>query len=80
MISAVELQQMLNQAAELGAKRALEKVGLHDDDAGDDVRELRGLLEGWRETKKTVGHTIARAITMALLAALAAGMFLHLKK
>lgn len=80
MISAVELQQMLNEAAELGAKRALEKVGLHDDSAGDDVRELRSLLDGWRETKRTVGNTIAKAITTAILTALAAGLILHFKK
>lgn len=77
MMTSVELQQMLNQAAELGAKRALEKVGLHDDGAGEDVRELRGLLESWRDTKKTVGQTITRIITTGILAVLATGLWMH---
>lgn len=68
-----ELQQLIESAAEAGAKRALEKVGLHDEHAGADVRELRGLLETWRDTKKTVAQTIARTITTAILGALALG-------
>jgi hypothetical protein len=77
MISSLELQAMFDQAAERGAQRALEKVGLHDEDAGGDVRELRGLLEGWRETKKTVGNTIAKIITTGILALLATGVWMN---
>ena len=80
MISAMELQAMFDQAAERGAQRALEKVGLHDDDAGDDVRQLRGLLDSWKETKKTVGNTIAKMMTVAILGALATGLWFNLKK
>ena len=70
-----QLQMLIEQAAELGAKRALEKVGLHDESAGTDVRELRGLLDMWRETKRGVTQTIARTFTSAILAALAAGLW-----
>lgn len=70
-----ELKQLIESAAEAGADRALVKVGLHDENAGTDVRELRGLLDSWRETKKTVTQTIARTITTAILAALAAGLW-----
>jgi hypothetical protein len=68
-----ELKQLIESAAEAGADRALVKVGLHDEHAGADVRELRGLLDSWRETKKTVTQTIARTITTAILGALALG-------
>ena len=68
---------LLDRAAEGGAKRALEKIGLHDDDAGNDVRELRGLLETWRDTKRTVGDTLAKVITTAILATLAAGAWIQ---
>lgn len=68
---------LLDKAAEAGAKRALEKIGLHDDDAVTDVRELRGLLDTWREAKKTVGVTIAKVITTTILATLAAGFMLN---
>lgn len=74
------LALMLDRAAEAGAKRALEKIGLHDEGAVDDVRELRGLLENWRETKKTVTATVAKIITTAILAALATGIWVQLGK
>jgi hypothetical protein len=70
-----ELQQLIERAAEAGAKRALGKVGLHDDTAGDDVKELRSLLDSWRETKRTITQTVARTITTALLGALALGVW-----
>lgn len=70
-----ELKQLIENAAEAGAERALAKVGLHDENAGHDVRELRGLLDSWRETKKAVTQTIARSITTAILGALAAGLW-----
>jgi len=70
-----QLQMLVEQAAEAGAKRALEKVGLHDEGAGSDVRELRGLLDSWRETRRTVTQTIAKTFTSAILAALAAGLW-----
>ena len=76
-IDHAELARLLDEAAEKGARRALASVGLHDQDAGDDVRELRGLLESWRETKKTVGVTIVKAFTTAFLAVLAAGTYIH---
>ena len=72
-----ELQVLMERAAEAGARRALVNVGLHDEDAGKDVQELRGLLETWRDTKRTVTQTIARIITSAILFALAAGAWMH---
>jgi len=74
-----ELEAMIERAAKRGAKEALESIGLHDDSAGNDVRELRGLLDAWRGARKTVWRTITQAITMAMLGALAAGTFIQLK-
>lgn len=72
-----ELKLLIEQAAEAGARKALSEVGLHDDNAGDDVRELRGLLDSWRETKRTVTQTIARIITTTILGLIAAGLWLN---
>jgi hypothetical protein len=72
-----EIEALIERAAEAGARRALVNVGLHDEDAGKDVQELRGLLETWRDTKRTVTQTIARIITSAILFALAAGTWMH---
>jgi len=67
--------QLIENAAEEGAKRALEKVGLSDSDAGVDIKELRNLLDAWRGAKRTIGQTIVRIITTALLMALAVGIY-----
>jgi Family of unknown function (DUF6127) len=64
---------ILERAAERGAKRALHDVGLHDDRAGDDVRELRGLLDSFRSAKSTIGKTIVQFLTTAFIGALLAG-------
>ena len=54
-------------------KSALKEVGLHDDDAGNDVRELRSLVGDWRGVKKTIWQTIARAGTLFVLGILMLG-------
>ena len=73
------IEQMIARAAQQGAKAALESIGLHDENAGQDMKELRNLLDAWRSTKKTVWSQIVKAMTMAVLGAIAAGAFLQLK-
>lgn len=68
-----EIDTLLEAAAERGAKRALERLGLHDEDAGNDIRDLRSLLESWRSARSTVLKTITQWITMGLLGAIAFG-------
>jgi len=72
-----EIEVLIDRAAREGAKQALRNIGLSDEEAYDDVKELRSLLETWRDTKKTVGQTIARLFTTALLAALATGVWMN---
>jgi len=72
----VELELVIQKAAQAGAKEALREVGLSDQEAYDDVKELRSLLETWKITKTTVGQTITRTITTALLTALAVGIYM----
>ena len=54
-------------------KSVLKEVGLHDDDAGNDVRELRSLVSDWRGMKKVVWQTIAKAGTVFVLGLLMLG-------
>ena len=68
-----ELDMLIEKASERGAEQALRKIGLHDEHAGRDIQEVRSLLETWRDTKKTIGQTIARIITTALLTVMALG-------
>ena len=71
------MAKLIEQSAELGARKALRDIGLSDDDALSDVSELRGLLESWRAAKRTVGRTIVQALTTLFLAALMAGSYFN---
>jgi 2-iminoacetate synthase ThiH len=73
------IEQMIARAAKQGAREALQSVGLHDENAGEDMKELRNLLDAWRSTKKTVWSQVVKAMTMAVLGAIAAGAFLQFK-
>ena len=72
-----EMAKLVEQSAELGARKALRDIGLSDDDALSDVSELRGLLDSWRSTKRTVGRTIVQALTTLVLGGLLAGSYFN---
>jgi hypothetical protein len=59
-------------------KSVLKEVGLHDDNAGNDVRDLRSLITDWRGMKKVVWQTVARAGTMFVLGLLMLGAWAKL--
>lgn len=71
-----ELELLIDRAAKKGAQEALRSIGLHDDDAIHDVRELRELLDAWRDAKKTVANTVAKTLTIAFLSMLAIGAYI----
>lgn len=73
------LKAMLERAAERGARHALREVGLDGEDAANDIRELRGLLDAFNEAKKTAGLTVVRMLVTGLVMALLAGAFVKLK-
>jgi len=54
-------------------KSVLKEVGLHDEDAGNDVRDLRSLITDWRGMKNIVWQTVARAGTVFVLGLLMLG-------
>ena len=59
-------------------KSVLKEVGLHDEDAGNDVRDLRSLITDWRGVKNIVWQTVARAGTMFVLGLLMLGAWAKL--
>jgi predicted xylose isomerase-like sugar epimerase len=73
-----EMEAMIEKAAVAGARTALREVGLSDDDANSDVRELRNLLDSFRSAKRTVGKTIIQGLTTLFLAALLAGAWFNI--
>lgn len=73
-ISRDELDAILESAVERGAMKALERVGLHDEDpakAAKDIGDLRDLIDGWRTVKRSALNSIGKAFGVALLASLA---------
>jgi len=62
-ISPEELEEMLDRSA----KRALESIGLTDENAARDIQEMRSLLDAWRETRKSIWNTTVKIGTVAIL-------------
>ncbi len=74
-----EFEELLEHAAERGARHALSDVGLDGPEAARDIQELRGLLDAFNEAKRTAGLTIVKMLVTGLVMALLAGAFLKLK-
>jgi hypothetical protein len=65
------LRAIVEEAGELGAIRALERLGLTDVRAGSDMRELRDLLAAWRDAKTSAWKAVFGWVSAAVLAMLA---------
>ena len=74
-----DLDDLLTRAAERGAERCLAHLGLENGHAARDIRELRDLLEAWRDARRTAWQTTIKAVTTGILAALLVGAAIKLK-
>ena len=70
----VTLRAMVEEASEIGAARALDRLGLGDADAGSDIDELRELLGAWRDAKASAWKAATDWIVRGLLALLLIGI------
>jgi len=73
-----ELKALLKQAAKEGARQALSEVGLDGEDAQEDIKELRNLIDSWRSAKKTMGQTALKLITTSVLVFIAVAVAMKL--
>ncbi len=73
-----ELKALLKQAAKEGARQALSEVGLDGEDAQEDIKELRNLIDSWRSAKKTMGQTALKIVTSSVLIFIALAVFMKL--
>tara|TARA_R110002073_G_scaffold82936_1_gene197863 strand:+ start:488 stop:733 length:246 start_codon:yes stop_codon:yes gene_type:complete len=78
-ITPEQLEEILDRAAKKGASEALRELGLQDQDAANDIRDMRGLLEAWRYTKKSIWATTVKMGTVAVLTFLATAVWMTLK-
>jgi len=77
-LDAALLRAVVEEASELGARRALARLGLADEAARDDVSDLRQLLSAWRDAKKSVWAAVVDWAVRGLLALLVVGLAMKL--
>lgn len=74
----LEVLPLLEQASEAGATRALERLGLCDASARDDISELRELLAAWRDAKRSAWKAVVDWLVRGALALLLIGIAVKL--
>jgi len=73
-----ELEAMLDRAAKRGAKAVLSELGLHDEEASNDMRELRTLLKTWQGTRLSIWNTFVKITTVAVFGFIATAIWMQL--
>ena len=64
----VTIRALVEEASEIGAGRALDRLGLSDRAAENDVRELRELLSAWRDAEAAAKNAVIGWLVRAALA------------
>lgn len=70
----VTLRAIVEEASELGATRTLARMGLDDENAPNDMAELRELLRAWRDAKRSAWKAVVDWVMRGLLALLLIGI------
>jgi len=74
----VTLRAIVEEASELSAKRVLERIGLSDKNAQEDLDELRELLGAWRDAKASAWKALIDWLVRGALALLLIGIAVRL--
>ena len=74
----ITLRAIVEEASELGAARVLERIGLSDPSAPDDIDELRELLSAWRDAKASAWKAAVEWLVRCGLALLLVGIAVRL--
>jgi hypothetical protein len=73
-----ELEEMLDRSAKRGAKLVLRELGLHDETAAVDIREIRSLLDTWRQTRQSIWNTFVKITTVTVFTFIAAAIWMKI--
>ncbi|WP_260583972.1 DUF6127 family protein [Sphingopyxis sp. PET50] len=68
------LRALIEEASELGARRALARLGLADAAAREDIGDLRQLLGAWRDAKTSAWKAAVDWAVRGMLALLVVGL------
>lgn len=74
----VTLRALVEEASEVGANRALDRLGLSDDAAQQDLGELRELLGAWRAAKASAWKAAIDWLVRGVFALLLIGIAMRL--
>ena len=77
-VELLTLRAIVEEASELGATRALARLRLADDQAQDDLGELRELLGAWRAAKASAWQAAVTWIVRGAMALLLIGIAVRL--
>jgi len=73
-----ELEDMLDRSAKRGAKLVLRELGLQDETAAVDIREIRSLLDTWRQTRQSIWNTFVKITTVTVFTFIAAAIWMKI--
>jgi hypothetical protein len=74
----VTMRAIVEESSELGANRVLNRLGLDDEGAHNDLGELRNLLAAWRVAKTSASKAVIEWIVRGMLALLLIGIAVRL--
>ncbi len=73
VLTKCELELLLEQASRQGAKMALAELGLHDENASTDIRDMRDLLNAFRMAKKDSFRILIKCLIIGFMTIVTAG-------
>ncbi len=74
----ITLRAIVEEASELGADRVMGRLGLDDDNAQNDLDELRELLGAWRTAKASAWKAAVEWMVRGVMALLLIGIAVRL--
>jgi len=75
-----EFEQLIKRASKEGARLALSEIGLDDDNAHLDIRDLRGLLNAFRMAKKHSFKVFIKWLVVGIMTLITAGFLSFITK
>lgn len=68
------IKALVEEASEVGAAKALSRCGLHDENAGADIRALRDILSAWRDARRVAWRSAVKWVITLIFALVLAGL------
>jgi len=75
VMTEIQLRGICEDCALEGAKKALADIGLHDESAANDIRDVRSLLEAYRIARRGFLTGLGKLIAIGVLAIIAFGVY-----